>query len=447
MSDNAISRKTVTRLSPRLGEQVRLAQQLSTLLPGQSVRIDKIEYGGSLEARRLKSGKIAFYWRYTQDGTTERVPLGTYDSSAPPKSLKPTARGFSIAAAREAARELARQNAELPGGFRAEAVRLSAAQQAEARALAERSEFTLEALCSEYCNWLKKLGKWSHKEARLLLNNHVLMAHPSLARTPACDVEKKQVIEPIRKLMEAGKLSTARKLRSYLRAAYACALRADSDPSVPASFIDFKVKVNPVEGIAAVRSRADKRPLSIPELRKYWQALKTEDTLAGAALRAHLLSGGQRIAQLVRVRAAEVTKETLKITDPKGRRAEPRLHLVPLTTALRSELRLLSPSGFVFSTDGGETSMHATSLTAWSKAIAASAQIHDFQLKRIRSGVETALAAAGVPPHVRGQLQSHGIGGVQATHYDAHEYLPEKRAALEALFKLLEPSSQSSRKK
>lgn len=147
-----------------------MAQQLGTLLAGQSVRIDKIEYGGSLEARRLKSGKIAFYWRYTQDQKTERVPLGTYDSSAPPRSLKPTARGFSIAAAREAARELAKQNAELPGGFRAEAVRASAAEEAEAKALTERGQFTLDALCSEYCNWLKKLGKWSHREARLLLD-------------------------------------------------------------------------------------------------------------------------------------------------------------------------------------------------------------------------------------------------------------------------------------
>lgn len=414
------------------------APQLTKLLPEQSVRLDKIEYGGSLEARCLKSGKVAFYWRYTQAGKTVRVPIGAYDSSAPPKSLKPTSRGYSISAAREAARGLAKSNSELPGGFRGEAARVEAAREAEVRAHEARSQFTLRALCSNYCDWLAKLGKWSHREARLLLDRHVIKALPKLAQTLASEVEKKQLIEPIRKLTEAGKFSTARKLRSYLRAAYACALRADSDPSIPESFAGFNVKVNPVEGIAAVRSRADKRPLSVEELRRYWQALGHEDTLAGAALRVHMLAGGQRTAQLVRVRVEDLTKDTIKITDRKGRRSEARVHLVPITARLRLELRGLSNSGYVFSTDGGETPMHATSLTAWSREIAERAGLSQFQLKRVRSGVETALAAAGVPPHIRGQLQSHGIGGVQATHYDAHEYLPEKKAALETLFRLMQ---------
>ena len=36
---------------------------------------------------------------------------------------------------------------------------------------------------------------------------------------------------------------------------------------------------------------------------------------------------------------------------------------------------------------------------------------------------------------LRGQLLSHGLGGVQAVHYDKHSYLPEKTAALEKLEK------------
>jgi hypothetical protein len=414
--------------------------ELKALLPGQNLRLEKIEYGGSLEARHLKSGKVVFYWRYTQDGKTERVPIGAYDSAAPPKSLKPSLRGFSVAAARETARDLSKKNSELPGGFRAEAKRTQEANEADAKARSERTRFSLDALCTEYCTLLERLGKGSHREARLLFNKHLIEAQPNLAQAPACEVEKKQLIEPVRKLTEAGKHSTARKLRSYMRAAFACALRADSDPAIPTSFIGFNVTTNPVEGIAAVRSRADKRPLSLQELRKYWRALRGTDTLAGAALRAHLLAGGQRIAQIVRVRAEDVTKDTIKITDSKGRRSEPRVHLVPITAALRSELRRLAKSGFMFSTDDGHTPIHPTSLTAWSRDIAERAGLDGFQLKRVRSGVETALAAAGVPPHVRGQLQSHGIGGVQATHYDAHEYLPEKRAALDTLYSLLQPS-------
>jgi hypothetical protein len=33
---------------------------------------------------------------------------------------------------------------------------------------------------------------------------------------------------------------------------------------------------------------------------------------------------------------------------------------------------------------------------------------------------------------LRAQLQSHGLGGVQDAHYDRHDYMLEKRRALEA---------------
>ena len=34
-------------------------------------------------------------------------------------------------------------------------------------------------------------------------------------------------------------------------------------------------------------------------------------------------------------------------------------------------------------------------------------------------------------------MQSHGIGGVQDRHYDDYDYLEEKRAALETLYRRL----------
>lgn len=38
----------------------------------------------------------------------------------------------------------------------------------------------------------------------------------------------------------------------------------------------------------------------------------------------------------------------------------------------------------------------------------------------------------GISKVTRAQLLNHGISGVQATHYDRHDYMSEKRAALEA---------------
>ncbi|MCY1542418.1 hypothetical protein D9M68_781640 [compost metagenome] len=65
--------------------------------------------------------------------------------------------------------------------------------------------------------------------------------------------------------------------------------------------------------------------------------------------------------------------------------------------------------------------------------------IPDFQAKRIRSGVETLLASARVSSEIRGRLQSHGVAGVQARHYDGHDYMTEKLEALKKLYQQLQP--------
>jgi hypothetical protein len=52
---------------------------------------------------------------------------------------------------------------------------------------------------------------------------------------------------------------------------------------------------------------------------------------------------------------------------------------------------------------------------------------------RFTNRVETLLAENGVSREVRGHLQSHGLTGVQARHYDGHDYMPEKRQAIEIL--------------
>ncbi|TWO70091.1 integrase family protein [Caenimonas sedimenti] len=325
-------------------------------------------------------------------------------------------------------RELERQEAERRA---AEAKRMEVAE--------GMREQTLRKLCSTYCSYLKSEGKSSWRDAEGIFDNHLLDPFPDLAETVASEVSKASIVAVQRRLVEAGKKTTARKFRAYLRAAYTRASRADSDSTLPASFVAFGITDNPVASTAPIKTRPDKRPLSETEILRYWAALKTDPSTAGAALRVHLLTGAQRAAQLMRATAErDLSDDRLRLWDGKGNRDEAREHLIPLTGAIRKELKMLSTEGFIFSTDGGITPMHPTSLSAWAGEIGKSAGIDGFQLKRVRSGVETLLAAAGIPLHIRGQLQSHGISGVQATHYDAHEYLAEKRHALTVLHRKLE---------
>jgi hypothetical protein len=104
-----------------------------------------------------------------------------------------------------------------------------------------------------------------------------------------------------------------------------------------------------------------------------------------------------------------------------------------LLKSARADLAAFRRKGdFVISTTAGKKPISVRMLAGWAHAIVGD-EIEGFQLKRIRSGIETLLAAQGVSREIRGHLQSHGLTGVQARHYDGHDYMPEKRMALEVL--------------
>lgn len=84
----------------------------------------------------------------------------------------------------------------------------------------------------------------------------------------------------------------------------------------------------------------------------------------------------------------------------------------------------------------GKTHISNTTLSKWAQA-AVGDLLPQFQAKQLRSGVETMLAANKIEKETRGRLQSHGISGVQDVHYNGYEYLDEKLAALELLYKLI----------
>ncbi len=421
-------------------------QSINELSPGQFLKMGKVIPSGSLEVRKLASGAVTFYWRVTINGKTAREVIGIYDPSAPPKSLKPTGKGFSVLAAMRAAEALAEQHhANLAnGGFAGVKAAEQEAKDKAKTAKLEAAKFTLQALLTDYCDHLKALGRESYKDARSIFKLHVLEAWPKIAALPANQVTGEQIADMMRRVIEQGKARTSNKLRSYIRAAYQTAKAARSKPSIPVNFKSYNVTHNPAADTEPDESanKADKRPLTTEELRAYWQAIKAQPGLRGAVLRLHLLTGGQRIEQLVNLRTENVTADSILLFDGKGRPGKPpRPHTVPLIPQAAVALQECNPQGiYALSTDKGVTHLAATTLSAW--AVDAST-LADFQAKRIRSGVETILARARISSDDRGRLQSHGISGVQNRHYDGHDYMDEKRQALETLFHLLDATEGS----
>lgn len=424
---------------------------LSGLTPGAFSTLTKIKPSGALQARKQAAGAVLFYWRYSMGAVSERVLIGVYDSKASPKSLSETNTGFSFFAAVHAAELLALTHFQHKkiGGRPALLAAEKVVTQKAATARADAVNHTLQRLLDDYCEHLEASGRMAYRDARSIFKLHISEAWPKIAALPANQVTGEQIADMMRHVLELGKGRTANKLRSYVRAAYQTARAARSRASIPLHFKAYNVVANPAADTEPDESqnKADKNPLSMAQLRDYWQIIKPLQDFKGAALRLHLLTGGQRIEQLVNLLSCNATGDPIMLYDGKGRPGKPpRPHTVPLIPEAASALLQCKPEGkFALSTDGGKTHLSAITLSSW--AVTAASKIAGFKMKRIRSGVETLLASAGISEEIRGRLQSHGIAGVQARHYDGHDYLIEKRKALQTLFKLLDqPELKNARR-
>ena len=332
---------------------------------------------------------------------------------------------------------------------------LEKSAKAQAKAESERAAvFTLGALMADYANELERQGKTSHAKVRGLVRLHLIEGAPKLANTAAALVTAEQVADLLRGLSEAGKERTAGKLRSYCRAAFEMARTAKLDHEVPVHFKSYGVQHNPAAETVAIKLMTDKNPLMPVHLRQYWQAIEPLGGVRGAVLRLHLLTGGQRIEQLRQLVRANVGEGAITLLDAKGRTGRgARLHTIPLLPAAREALNTLlalNTGEFTLSVDGGASPVSAKAIADWAKEAAAGVDwmptdkpIGQFQAKRIRSGVETALASLRVSQEIRGHLLSHGVTGVQAASYDGHDYAPQKLEALETLQRFLTETSAS----
>ncbi|RMX06831.1 DUF4102 domain-containing protein [Corticibacter populi] len=419
--------------SPDLAERVNLTAgaiaRLRCPVDGKTQAFLRDSEVPALRVRVTSNGAKSFVFERKLNRQTIRLTIGDVHAWSIEQARTEARRLAVMIDAGIDPREVARQK-------QAEQQRLRQQAQACERA----AQFTLARLLDAYCHYLKDMGRSSHADARSIFNLHVKSAWPEIAAMPAREVTSEQVAAMMRKLIEAGKARTANKLRAYMRSAYQIAKAAKSKPSIPVAFMDYGIVSNPVADTAPdeAANRPDKRPLTAQRLREYWRAICAVEGFKGALLRVHLLTGGQRIAQFVRLRTADISAESILLYDTKGRPGHPpRPHVVPLTAAAAKALAECEPAGeWAFSTDGGHTHVAPTTLSHWA-AQAAGERIPGFQAKRLRSGVETLLASARVAADIRGRIQSHGITGVQARHYDGHEYMDEKLEALQTLYRLL----------
>lgn len=404
--------------------------------------------GRGLYLKVEKSGKKTWVLAYYKTGKRHLKTLGTW-----PK-VKPAEARIAAGNLRDS---IGAGEDPIPERWSEEKQKARKAKESDRLA---KAELTLGNLLLAYCEQLKHDGKYSARAVENSLRKNVEQAFPEKWNAIADELVMPDFKEIVGALTKAGHHREASKVRAYLRAAYVAGIDAERDASVVPALQHFKLHTNPVRDLKAIKKRKTRRaerqeqeegthktmrkPLTLPELRIYYQRIIALPGPAGAVLRFHLLTGGQRLEQLRRLTINDLNTDDNVVTfyDPKGRRETERRHDIPLLPEAVEALQAIGDGPNLVSFDGGKTQAVAWEISKAIKAVAAdmltAGEITEaFTGKTIRSTVETRLAAAGVDVITRAYLQSHGLGGVQATSYDFHDYMAEKTAALVTLHALL----------
>jgi len=424
-------------------------------LPGSLVVVVRARKDESAESSKTRKKSVPaykdIYYRYRLAGQDVMIALGRYASRGAPH-------GLTLAEATGKARELAAKAVKHPRlkeHLADEKRAQEEAQRQQQRHAKAAGEKTFERLLDAYVGHLRASGKQSAQDVETLFRLHVKEPFPDLLTTPAASIDKYSVANIGRRLVEQGKQRTAGKFRAYVSAAFQMALTAGTSftsPTDEAGYaIDFGLTVNPVAATKAFTGVTSRdRILNDHELRHLMQraeAIKSDVTRDALALL--MLLGGQRIVQLLRVKTNEVDLKarTIMQIDLKGRakegRPRRRIHVLPLTDAalaiVERRVNLAKALGvdFVFTT-GADTHLNPRTIskevTAISTAMVAAGESDKrFQLRDFRRTAESCLVGdLGFTKDVTAQVLSHGIGGVQDTHYLKHPFTQQKLLVLRA---------------
>jgi len=172
-------------------QQTTYGVLLKALSPGDFVTLDdRPKNGGSLQARKLSTGDVRFYFRYsqlneeTQASEKIRKAIGIWDPTAPPKMRTASPRGFSVAAALEKCAELGalQSSRKNTGGLKEVDIEERRVYLTKKAARAELSQRSLQNLLAIYIDHLKLQGRRSWTDAAQILGPTSRMHGPRLPR-------------------------------------------------------------------------------------------------------------------------------------------------------------------------------------------------------------------------------------------------------------------------
>jgi integrase len=276
---------------------------------------------------------------------------------------------------------------------------------------------TLRAICEEYLG--REAGNLRSGEDRKATLERLV--YPTLGDRPIGDIRRSEIVRLLDTVEDERGPAAADKTLAFIRRVFNWyATRSD----------DFRTPI--VRGMARTKphERARARMLTDDEIRTVWAAAAGQGAF-GRLVQFLLLTGARR-SEAAAMPWSELDGGDWTLP---GERNKTKLDLVrPLSEAALAVLGPkpdgATPDTFIYSTDSG-----ATAISGFSKLKAEfdkAAPIAPWRLHDLRRTARSLMSRAGVPSDHAERVLGHVIDGVRGT-YDRHQYLDEKRVALEKL--------------
>jgi integrase len=364
------------------------------------------------------SGAKTFFLSYTspEDGKRKQVALGRYPSTS----------------LRDARLKAAEIRAQIDDG---QDPAVQKKQDILTR-LVKRQLGTLRDLMDLYAADLETDGKRTAKEVRRISGRDI--PEHMLSR-PAHLITRDDVLDVLTPIAQRGAKVQADNTRSYLRAAFELGLHAQSMTRWRGRAKDFDLTFNPVIGVRKTMSRKPRgqRTLSPTEVRQLWST----DQMTPQMLLAlkFILATGQRVEEVLGATWDEfdVPKKlwTIPGSRRKTRNATDEPHLVPLSglhLEILKEIRdAAGATRFLFPDRAGRGARRHDSLNSSLRRFITETGMSPFSPRDLRRTFKTLAGTLRLPLEIRNRLQGHAMTDVGSVFYDRHDYLAEKREAMD----------------
>ena len=367
-----------------------------------------------LQLRITPKGTKTWSYVYRQGLEKARVQIGKFGNNVAAKEL-------SLADARTAAKKLAGHIAH--------------GQHPAADAAAKRKADTVSELLDNFiAKHPKPSALWTKQCARIFERN----VKPIIGSVKLPELQRRDIRAVLEKLVDKGSLVAANRTLAALRRALAWGVEQDHLAINPATNIKTGIQEQPKD-----------RALTQAEIATFWRGLDAAPmgTRCKLALKLALVTG-QRPGEVCGIALRELDLANKVWTLPKGRTKNGRLHALPLSALaleiIEQAMALDPEQPWLFTTKGrGAVGVikakpmdgHSLSHALRDSLEALGFAENPFTPHDLRRTCATHMARLGFSDHVVGKVLNHQSGKaatITAQVYVQHDFLPEKRAALEA---------------